>query len=204
MALSFPLPLATLFTGVDFVRVSFTLSENLRVGRTAGGGRVVNSYGTRFFYGHCRLRMLPHAQQRDLEGLFDAIRGERGATFFVTPIPNLQTGLQNGTLSNLTTAYTAVVNGVGAGRVIPRGTLLSFPWGSRYAMHRTVEQVTANGSGVATLDVEPYIKPGWTAGVAVNLTSPIALAGYVPGSYRVPEYEAGIATAIEFDWEQIV
>lgn len=60
-----------------------------------------------------------------------------------------------------------------AGFVLKKGDLLSFAFGStRQALHSVVEAGTANGSGVATVGVEPSVVPGFTLDADVALADP--------------------------------
>lgn len=92
----------------------------------------------------------------------------------------------NGVLASVNANNKALaLSGLAAGQVISVGDYLSFEYGSRRALHRAAETVTANGSGVtAQFEVRPHIRSGWTLSpsTTVTLKTPRGIFRLVPGS----------------------
>lgn len=104
------------------------------------------------------------------------------------------TGANNGTLLSVNANNKALaLAGLAAGQVVSIGDYLSFSYGSSRALHRAVEAVTANGSGVtAQFEVRPHLRTGWTLSpsTAVTLKNPRGIFSLVPGSVSSKSYGA--------------
>jgi tRNA pseudouridine(38-40) synthase len=90
------------------------------------------------------------------------------------------------------------LGGLPAGYTLRRGDMLHFDYGSgptRRALHRIVEDATANGSGSTPFfEVRPYLKTGTATGAVVTLIKPAAKMMLEPGSFD-PGTEARVHTA---------
>ena len=94
------------------------------------------------------------------------------------------TGANDGVLASVNANNKALaLSGLVAGQIVSAGDYLSFTYGTARALHRVVETVTANGSGVtAQFEVRPHIRPGFTISAAVKLKNPRGIFTLVPGS----------------------
>lgn len=78
------------------------------------------------------------------------------------------------------------LSGLAAGQTLSKGDYLSFDYGVNRALHRLEEDVVANGSGItAVFPVQPFLRPGWTVGAAVNLRAPRGVFKLLPGTDAV-------------------
>jgi hypothetical protein len=66
-------------------------------------------------------------------------------------------------------AYTRTISGLPANFVFTAGDYISFMKGGRYSLHRIVQDVVGNGSGVAVVVVEPYISSVFDADATFNV-----------------------------------
>lgn len=90
------------------------------------------------------------------------------------------------TLSTLPAAY-----------VFKRGDMVSFPMGSSQTLHRVVASATADGTGDATLTVEPTIPLAATTSVTAVLVKPWCLAVLDAESVNGP-FEPGQIGRVQF------
>ncbi len=74
-----------------------------------------------------------------------------------------------GDVDSVTNAYARQISGLPANFVFTAGDYISFMKSGRYSLHRLVEDVTANGSGVVTVTVEPYISNVFDAAATFNV-----------------------------------
>ena len=73
------------------------------------------------------------------------------------------------------------VKGLGAGRVVPEGKFLSIVTGGQRFLYQTTSEVTADGSGDATLAIFPMLRRQHAAYDVVELSAP-KMEGYVQGN----------------------
>jgi hypothetical protein len=101
------------------------------------------------------------------------------------------------------TLDTVTLSGLPSTFVLSIGDLLSFvPGGSKQTLHRIVEGGTAS-SGVATVAVEPVLKPGVTLDVDVSLASPWFKAVIDQQSAQVSWDIAGYCTVAFEAWQTL-
>lgn len=80
------------------------------------------------------------------------------------------------------------VKGLGAGRVVPEGKFLSIVTGGQRFLYQVTGQVTADGSGNATLPIYPMLRRQPQVNDLVELSAP-KMQGYVQGN----EYQWEVA-----------
>jgi hypothetical protein len=156
---------------------------------------------------------MPHTQAADIQALIDAL-GPSGSFYLHNPA---QLGPRDdpdgAALAGHSVTITAMndnkslkLGGLPAGYTLRRGDMLHVDYGSsptRRALHRIVEDATANGVGTTGFfEVRPYLKTGTTTGAAVTLIRPAAKMMLEPGSFdpgtEVRVHTAGMSfTAIE-------
>lgn len=76
-----------------------------------------------------------------------------------------------------------------AGYQISRGDKISWDWGSsptHRAFHEFCADATADGSGVLTCEVSPYVRTGWAVNAAVTLAQPTVEMMISPGTFDFP------------------
>lgn len=78
------------------------------------------------------------------------------------------------------------LNGLPASFRIKPGDMVGFSWStSKRSLHRALEDVTANGSGVATFNVEPPVQALVSGSAVATLAQPTATMRLIPGSVSI-------------------
>lgn len=215
MALSFPLSTAQFMDLLPIREMTFELSEAMETDETGGGEILTADLGARLWQGEIILGdMMPDEADTAL-ALIDLLR-RAGGSFMVhdraRPWPGAD--WQGAGLSSASPTIHALASstrelrlaGLPAGYVLRPRDALAFSYGSnptRYALHRLVAQVTANGSGITPqVEVVPNIRAGATVGAAVLLIKPACKAVIVPGSYQPGRRKARLTTGASFKWQQ--
>lgn len=204
MAVTFPVALPDFFDRK--VVVSFTMwpANNRNTVRTGGGSLITSEYGTQFWKGSCRLRILRHIDAEDVLAQVRMLDNARGS-FHAGPIHRKLGGIGTPTISAVQNGYELRITGGNAGITIPRGAFLSFnPTTGKRALHQVAETFTTGTGGLSPFfTVTPAILPGWAAGNAVAFNAPSCIAAIVPNSVNAPSVEAVMINGVSFDWEQI-
>lgn len=79
---------------------------------------------------------------------------------------------------------TATLATLPIGFTFSRGDYVAFGYDSgRQALHRVSLGGTADGSGVAAVELRPFVRPGWSTGATVSLINPAAKMLIVPDSF---------------------
>lgn len=196
MALTFPLTLAQFFDDLCISEASFDLDEAMQVNRTSGGEILTGATGTRLWYGEVMLHAHRKVDAEEISAKISVLR-QAGRPFLVTPYGKAFPRLDpTGSILGVSAVTIQSVNannrditlqGLPVGYVLSAGDFLSFLYGSspvRYALHQIAVGGTANGSGVATVEVSNFIRSGATAGIAVTLKNPVCKAVVRPGSFQ--------------------
>lgn len=215
MALSFPLTLAQFFTGLAKVSYAARLDEAVQFNETTGGEVISADFGARLWRADLTIRAntyltldqvvakveliqqaaasvrLGHAWRAGPQA--DPTGSILGAS---TPeITNVNSNRRDVTIGSLPAAY-----------VLTEGDLLSFSYLSsptRFAFHRVMNTVTANGSGVASnVELSPPVRPGEVTPFAITLVNPFFKAVYVPGSYIPPPQSRSVRTELSLSFRQ--
>ena len=112
-----------------------------------------------------------------LQAFITSLRGMRG-TFLMGPmqarIPRGTTN-QSGVTANGSAsagAQAIAVTGMGAGKTLLRGDFIQVGSDDAARLHMVVEDATANGSGQATLSIEPALRAGVSGGASVVVLAP--------------------------------
>ena len=216
MAYEFPLSLADFFNSFEFTESIFDLDESMsQTGRTGAGEILTASNGVRLWEGEVTFLPNSYADADAIKAKIDLIR-EPDRPFLVThaarPAPRKD---QNGTiLGSAVPKISAIapnnrdltIKELPAGYILSPGDPLSFRLGSapdyRYAYHRLAQGGTANGSGIVTVEVSNYIRPGPAVNDVVTLINPVCKAVYVPGSFDPSVYSGNLVQGIKFGWRQ--
>lgn len=208
---SFPVSLADFFDPVCKAVANMNLSQSLATGDTHGGDTFPINFGPRLWGGTVMTKTHSRAKEAEAVGLIEVLQQE-GATFFVTdaiyaapqkdPTGSIL-GASTVTITAKPSNQEMTLSGLPANYVLTRGDKISFGYGTgRYALHRIVDSVTASAGGVATVQVQPFIR-GNPVGAAVTLVKPKCLAILVPGSYAPPQGRLNSQSALSFDWIQV-
>ena len=91
------------------------------------------------------------------------------------------------TLGTVADGKSVPLSGFPAGFVLGPGDYISYAYdGGRQACHRIagLALVTADSSGMMTVEVRPAVRAGWTSGASVSVLKPKIQATIIPNSFR--------------------
>ena len=210
--LTFPLGLSSFWTLLPISRETVEPSRAQEVSRTRGGEILTAELGASLWAGKIELGPMPHAEVRALTPLINLL-SRPGASFLVAHSARMRPLLDptGAILGAATPSVLAVgasarelsLTGLPAGYALSAGDLVGFTYGGRSGLHELVSAVTANGAGqTALFEVTPPIRPGLTAGTAVQLSSPRCKAVIDPGSVALGAASNTITSGVSFAWTQ--
>lgn len=87
------------------------------------------------------------------------------------------------------------LSGMGAGRTLLAGDFLQLGSGATTRLHQVVESATADGSGNATVTIEPPLRTSYSAAAAVTLLKPCTLMRSVSNDGASTVELGGVITA---------
>lgn len=194
MALTFPLSLAAFFDDLCIAEASFYLAENSVYSRTGAGEIIGAQVGPSLWRGTVSLR--PHKIDDALmiAARLDTLRIP-GRSFLVSPyggeFPRMDPdgiilGLANPLIGTVNANRVTVgITNLPSGYKISQGDFLSVEYGTpvRYGLYQIASGGTANGSGVATVEVSRPLSAGIVPGMDVRLVNPICKSVIAPGEY---------------------
>lgn len=129
----------------------------------------------------CEIELAPmsRAQGEAVEAFFTALRGRLGS-FLLGPRhatgPRGTANTSGVTVNGASqTGRALAVAGLGASKTLLAGDWFQLGSGSSTRLHRVVEDATANGSGQATLSIEPALRASPVDGSTVVLASPVGI-----------------------------
>lgn len=194
MALVFPLPLADFFNGLPIEAGVVDLGEALEMSETGGGEILTAAIGNRLWKLDIAIATRDYQQGAAIMARLDLLRYPgRSLIARASPVagPALDPkGLNLGGAA-VTLAAVAANNreltlvGLPNGYTLGPGDMLSFRYGTnpvRYALHRIAAGGAAGTDGRLTVEVTPFIAPGWTVNAPVKLVGAEFKAVVVPGS----------------------
>lgn len=192
MAITFPR--TDIMTLVDYSADTAPpqLVSRQEMSRQGSGRTIGKDFGSALWLMSYATKPLPNDDALAFEAALDSLDGVI-QTFEAADLRRIMprlypdgTGANNGTLLSVNANNKALaLSGLAAGQVVSVGDYLSFNYGTARALHRAVETVTANGSGVtAQFEVRPHIRTGWTLSPAITVTlkTPRGIFSLVPGS----------------------
>ncbi|MFO1141190.1 MAG: hypothetical protein U1E59_02175 [Amaricoccus sp.] len=205
MAIVFPLARSVFADRLKIAAFRWQLQPFVESSGTGLGQVITNEISPRRWRAEVELARMPHADAADIQALVDAI-GPSGTFYLHNPA---QLGPRDDPTGSAVTGYAVAINatsdnkvlklsGLPAGYTLRRGDMLHFDYGpspTRRALHRIVEDATANGSGTTGFfEVRPFLKAGTTTGLLVTLVRPAARMMLEPGSFN-PGTEGPVNTA---------
>lgn len=203
MSISFPL--TTLISSTDFQDQTFQLVSRQELSRQANGRTIGKDFGSAIWLANYTTKPIFNDDALAFEAALDSLDGVV-QTFEVydlrRPYPRVYptgAGANDGVLLSVNANNKALaLSGLVAGQVVSAGDYLSFVYGSSRALHRVVETVTANDSGVTVeFEVRPHVRAGFTLTNVVTLKSPRGVFMLMPGSVSV-KASGGQHTVITF------
>lgn len=187
MPLTFPLSVADFQNTFRTVVTQFRLFTPMQIDRTANGTVLPASLGDAVWRGSFTLTpQRSESAAARLDALLSVLDRPGSSVLLFDPRKQFPAADPSGaTLGSSTPVVSALdsgdarllsVSGLPANYVLTAGDLIGWTYGSsptRYALHRIVSDVTANGSGATALfEVSPFIQPGVTVSTAVTLIRP--------------------------------
>lgn len=215
MARAFPLSYVDFFDGLCIAGMSFSLTDDAASNRTQGGGSVDVSMAPRLWDMSVAMPLRSNAEAHRVTALIELLRKPGasfigGPRFYAGPFldPNGVTlGASAPTLASVDSNKRDIaIAGLPAGYVLSIGDYLSWEYGaSSYALHRCVGTATANGSGqIAAIEVDPVVRPGWSAGASVRLIKPRAKFVMLPQSFTPASHRVVVADGMAFSARQVL
>lgn len=204
-SLTFPLAVATFWNLLNIAETEFSLSEAREINITGGGNVIDANLGTRLWKAKVRLAPALHADAVDLETLLELLKSG-GSSFLAYDIrrqyPRADPtgsilGAASPTLNSVSSDNREIrIAALPANYVMSRGDFVAFDYtGSRRALHRVVQGVTASGAGLTpVMEVVPPVRPGFVLNNPVFLARPAMRAKIVPGSVTPTRGLAGMAS----------
>lgn len=212
--ITFPLSLADFWSKKRFTSLDFTLGENMEVSETGGGEILLARTGPRLWGGHISYPIGTDDDVDDTVALIDLLR-QPGGSFLVNdprriaPRFDLDGSIQAGadvTVQSVTSARELVLVGLPLNFQLQRGDHISIAYGSnpvRYFLARiVVGGVTTPANSTISVEVQPFIPDGITAGQTVLLRDPFCKAVYVPNSFSGGMRMPVLSGAVTFSWRQ--
>lgn len=216
MALSFPVPLESFFSGLPVQFSEPELTESYEMNETGYGEILTADLGTRLWQMKVSVRDGSYREMERWRARLNMLR-QAGRTVIAHAIPNAFPqydpygsilGSNNPTLNSVAANMRDIrITGLPSGYRIFDGDYLSFQYGSdpiRYAFHQAVIP-TANGYVQATsagltpvFEVTPNVRPGYETGAAIQLLRPRFKAMIVPGSTSLGRSGQQQTTGISF------
>lgn len=187
MTISFPR--TDIMTAVKFEDQTFRIVQRQELSRQSNGIVRGKDFGSGLWTASYTTVKMPFDDALAFEAMLDSLDGVI-QVFEASDLRRLMpkmyptgAGANNGTLTSVTNSKTMVLSGLVAGQVVSVGDYLSFDYGSNRALHRAVEPVTADGSGVTPgFEVRPYVRAGYSISSAVTLKTPRGRFSLLPGS----------------------
>lgn len=198
MAVTFPAPITYI---ADLLRVpsrSFTLMTQQEVSGLGSGQILVADLAPALWVADIETKPMRRPEAHELLARLDTLDGALNSFYLYDPWKCAPTSDPRGELlgSSAVKIYALDINnkemrlyGLPAGYVLTAGDYLAFDYGSnpiRRALHRIVNTVTADGSGITpAFEVRPHIRPGAATDIAVALVKAAAKMFLEPGSLSV-------------------
>lgn len=216
MPYSFPLTRSEFLNRLPVMSITIDCPEQVEMSQTGGGEILMADLAPRLWRGKITLGRLTPSEEAEAMALIDVVRGP-GRSFAAydvrryRPVDDPTGSILGGASPTLLTvggsSRTLQLQGLPAGYTLRAGDRLSFPYGSnptRRALHKVVDLVkTADGSGETPyIEVVPNVRPGWSAGAAVDLIRPWCKAVIVPGSVEPGSHRRGLTEGISFSFHQ--
>ena len=137
-----------------------------------------------------------YAERAELEGWFSRLSGmeHRAALWDISrPVPRGTCNLSGVTASAASQFATSIqLNGLGASKTVLAGDWLKVTTATGAQLLQVAADATANGSGVATVEVRAMLRGAVSGGAAVTLDKPTALYILAQPQFAVPRGGAGI------------
>lgn len=219
MALTFPLPFATFGNKLRLQGMKLKLDPQQDTSFSGGGDIYAADLAPAPWMGEGQIGILTAAQAAELQALFDVLDGSINSFYIGHPLYPYPSSDPVGTVLTAwaTTIKISSINAnnkelvikdAPAGFVFPAGTFFHFDFGSspvHRAFHRTVNAVTANGSGVTpSVEVRPHIRPGAAVDMVLEFKKPTLEARLIPNSYDSGSVEKVITSGMGFQFRQVI
>lgn len=173
MALAYPLTLPA----ARFVRSRFDIVPVVARNRIGSGASFAREIAPAFWQADLTTARLREDDFGRFVAKFDALRG--GAKSFLLSDPRRCTPIAHpefagtASISSIASVRQVGVSGLPGGFKLTAGDYIGFERLGRYSLHRVVEDATASGGGVASVNFEPALAPHFLVGSLVRLNRPV-------------------------------
>ena len=204
MSLSFPLSNAALADRLPIQSVRWWLEGQEEYSSLGSGEFLAADLGPKLWKGEVGIAPMYHAAALEIQSRIEALDGSMNSFYLYDPRARYPRNDPDGTILGAATPVIAslgannkslTVSGLPAGYVLTAGGMFHFDYGTspvRRALHRIVETVTANGSGVTpNFEVRPHFAPGAAVALALKFIDPSAKVRIVPRSFEPGTGQAG-------------
>ncbi len=192
MSLSYPLALPT---ATGFAEITIRARSVVGLGESPFNfAQQAQALGGERWEADVTLPAMKRAAAEDWIGWLIALNGQEGTFLMGDPVNTSPRGSWAGT--PLTSGVhgarvkTLVIDGATPGATFLRGDWFGVGSGSSSHLHRLVQNSTANGLGVATLDIWPGLRESLADNTALTIASP---KGLFRLNSNVREYTVGLA-----------
>lgn len=212
MPLTFPLAIADFANTLRVQQVTFDSPENVQMSMTGGGEIVTAELAPSLWRGSVVLAASKHAQASATAALISTLR-KPGRAFYIYDHSHMFPA--SDPTGSILGAATPAINSLNADTrqlslkalpasyVLTAGDYLAFDYGSLRALHRLVEDVTADGTGTtAEFEVVPNIRPGAAVDDVVTLIRAACKAIIVPSSFSAGTKSGVNTSGLAFQWNQ--
>lgn len=194
MTIVFPLARSAFADRLKIAAFRWQLEPFVESSGTGLGQVITNEIAPRRWRAEVELARLPHAEAAEVQALVDAI-GPSGSFYLHNPA---QLGPREDPTDAGVAGHVVTINamsdnralrleGLPAGYRLRRGDMLHVDYGAsptRRALHRVVEDATANLAGITGLfEVRPFLKAGTMTGLVVTLVRAAAKMMLEPASF---------------------
>ncbi|TPE47224.1 hypothetical protein [Amaricoccus solimangrovi] len=192
MALEFPLGRDVFARKLRVREMTFWRRDFVETSGTGRGDIIVSEIAPPKWIADVTLARYNNRDADELQALFEAILPHRLFHLYNIRRPFPAADPDGSELGNSAPLLHAIgsdnvslrISGLPSGYTLTRGDMLAFNRGDRRSLHRIIDTVSANSSGLTpSITVTPALKTGTVTGVRVFLERPTALMMIAPGSF---------------------
>lgn len=204
MAISLPLSINAFANRLHVAAVSWRLRDQQQYSSLGTGEILAVDLGPRLWEADVNCAPIRNADGMQIQALIESLDGAMNSFYLYNPVTMFPQYDPDGSILGATVPQINSVGGnnksislklLPASYRVTQGDMIAFNYSSsptRRALHRIVETVTANGSGVTSaFEIRPHLRPGLAVSTIVDLIRPAAKVLMVPGSLSV---ESGLVT----------
>ena len=196
MTIAFPLAVFQMQEKLSIGSVKWSLGTFQEMSITGGGESLVADLAPRMWMGEVTMTIMRTAKAAQVEAIIESLDGSLQTFQMYDPRLAYPMNDPTGSILGASVPLIAALNvnnkemnisGLPAAYKLGMGDKLGFGYGTptRRALHRIMNNVTANGSGLASnVEVRPHFRPGVVTGLNIVLIKPYCTVRMIPGSFE--------------------